>query len=156
MSDKTENNQVMVRVRKALASQGKSQKDLAAFLGVPAANVSKWIRTGHLPFRHWNKFAEFLGVSWQYMIGDETYDQMLYRMHLEKAQKTLLEKAKESPAEEQRFQLDGQPVIAVGNEIPADAILIPEYHVKFCCGNGISQDAKPQFEINVRAIPYLK
>lgn len=170
MADKSiENNQeVMTRVRKVLASKGKTQKELAAYLDVPAANVSKWIRTGHLPVRHWDKFTEFLGYTWQYMLGEETYDQMLYRMHLQQAQKELIEQNTKQTAVEQsdgenaaqtvndlakRFKINVQPVIAVGNEVPADAVLIPEYHVKFCCGNGISQDAAPQFEVVKDRLP---
>lgn len=162
---------VAERVKKALTRKSVSQKDLANFLEIPASSVSRWVRTGQFPIKHREKLCEFLDVTWDYLTGAESYEQMRFKRQLKKAQDQIEREVTEKQGIRDnfppitavkntlqqmadKFKINVQPVIAVDNDdLPSDAVLIPEYHVKFCCGNGISQDAKPQFEIVQDRLP---
>jgi len=59
------------RLEEALKNIGKTQKDLAKYLGVPAGTISTWKKRNSIGKKYLNEVAKFLNVSTDYLLGFE-------------------------------------------------------------------------------------
>ena len=59
------------RLEKALKDIGKTQKDLAEYLEVPAGTISTWKKRNSIGKKYLNEVAKFLNVSTDYLLGFE-------------------------------------------------------------------------------------
>jgi len=57
------------RLEEALKNIGKTQKDLAKYLGVPAGTISTWKKRNSIGKKYLNQVAKFLNVSTDYLLG---------------------------------------------------------------------------------------
>lgn len=61
----------MSNVRAAISEKGLTQEQVASALGVSKQAVQKWARGGSMSYENLRKLAKLLGVSTDYLVGEE-------------------------------------------------------------------------------------
>ncbi len=59
------------KLEEALKSIGKTQKDLAEYLGVPAGTISTWKKRNSIGKKYLNEVAKFLNVDIDYLLSND-------------------------------------------------------------------------------------